>query len=650
MATLIRFQDVYRDAIQSLFGTNPSAAEMTDAYRHAHLIGTSAIQTGGGTFFDIFAKKGRDEWAEVETLIKHFDQPDVTQSALVRGDFLFGYEPQPFDVVEGTIREYGKMGMNVLQNFHGLNDTRLLAGVAEAARIAREEDGSDIVAQGTICIEDNPNVKVDDCLRVAEELIALGHKGFYLKSASGVLRPDFTYELTEKLLENFDEEVGIHAHSTYGLAPVCYMAAIEAAAERGKPMTIDVQHPALSGATAHPSMLKMLNLIKNHPNEAVRENAPELNIDAIKADMDRLYGMRFQYRDFEADYDHDLLEAMLPARAAGGASSTLKSIPGLVDNLGRALEQRLRRPATWNDIQIAIYKKQAEIDADIGSPTQVTPYAANTTGQAAISLYNELLGKDRFASLYPGLTNYLVGKHGRVPETTDGDLIMQALEKSGLEEPITYVPSQDRDPVLNEAREQLIAAGIEEPSIRQCISATVLKDGVSHVVKCANGENTPQAPAELPNYAREAFVHKNKDGEVRPTIRDAVQAIGGHVKLQEIAERALHLRQIDDDLYEFPQGEKDLKAQWREGNLAKLAEFMEALPEKLSEAGFNRTQIMFIMDNDFNSVPMCIKDACDSKGKGLYDYMVAEVEAFKRRPKHDLSSDADLDGARLEDV
>ena len=65
----IKFQDVLRDSIQSLFGTNPSAQEIIDSYPTAHLIGTESIQTGGGTFFDIFAKKGRNEWAEVEKLL-----------------------------------------------------------------------------------------------------------------------------------------------------------------------------------------------------------------------------------------------------------------------------------------------------------------------------------------------------------------------------------------------------------------------------------------------------------------------------------------------------------------------------------------------------------------------------------------------------
>ena len=141
----IKFQDVFRDSIQSLFGTNPSAQEMINAYPTAHLIGTDAIQTGGGTFFDIFAKKSRNEWAEVEKLLLHFKSHGVRQSALIRGDFLLGYEPQSYDVIKGLVFEYAKMGVNILQNFHGLNDAACLSGVAQAVTEAQGE-GYDIIA------------------------------------------------------------------------------------------------------------------------------------------------------------------------------------------------------------------------------------------------------------------------------------------------------------------------------------------------------------------------------------------------------------------------------------------------------------------------------------------------------------------------
>ena len=624
----IKFQDVFRDSIQSLFGTNPSAQEMIDAYPTAHLIGTDAIQTGGGTFFDIFAKKNRNEWAEVEKLLLHFKSHGVRQSALIRGDFLLGYEPQSYDVIKGLVFEYAKMGVNILQNFHGLNDAACRSGVAQAVTEARGE-GYDIIAQGTICIEDNPNVTVARCLVFAEELIELGHKGFYLKSASGRLRAYFVYELVSSLYKRFpDQDITIHAHSTFGEAPVCYMAAALAAVELDKDITMDVQHPALAGSTAQPSMNKMLNLIRNYPDERVAAKSPQLNYDAIKASMSSLYGLRFQYRDFESRYNSELVEAMYYARTPGGASATLKSIPGLVENLGRLLGVNGHH-ADWDQIQIAIYQMQAEILEDLGQPTQVTPYAANTTGQAALSLWHQLEGREKYHSLYPGIADYLVGRHGKVPSSTSKKLITKALLQLKLRTSDKYKKAVDRPNGIPIAEEKLVKAGLPKPTLRQKISASLLKDSASlkaieHILDCANECNSPEPPPALPFYAMPPNPMLRPDGTgFNRDIRDAVSAIGGYSKLQEIAERVLHIKQLVDRRYIFPAGEEDLEEKWLKANIERLNSIIEDIPQKLTNANFTVGQRMMILEVENSSnIHLAIRDAVEQKGKGLYNFMI----------------------------
>ena len=624
----IKFQDVLRDAVQSLFGTNPSAQEIIESYPTAHLTGTHAIQTGGGTFFDLFAKKGRNEWDEVKKLISHFRDLGVRQSALIRGDFLFGYEPQPYDVIRALVFEYAAMGMNVLQNFHGLNDARCLAGVARAVAEARAA-GHDIIAQGTICIEDNPNVTVARCLAYADELVALGHCGFYLKSASGRLNPYFVYELVSTLYRRFpDQDVTVHAHSTYGEAPACYMAATLAAIEQDRDITMDVQHPALAGSTAQPSMNKMVDLIRNYPDERVSSKTPELNIDAIKASMFSLYGLRFRYREYESSYNTELVDAMYAARTPGGASATLKSIPGLVDNLGRLLGTPDEH-ADWDRIQIAIYRMQATILRDLGQPTQVTPYAANTTGQAALSLWHRLEGRDKYHSLYPGIADYLAGRHGRVPARVSPALVKKALGQLGLEQQDDYVPATDRADGLTQAEDRLVAAGIAHPTTRQKISAAILQDSgpfkaIEHVVACAQRRNVPAPAPVQPFYARPPQPMPRVDGAgVNRDVRDAVNIIGGYSKLQEIAERALHIKQLVDRRYIFPAGEEDLEQVWLDSNIARLRQVLDDIPEKLGAANFSDGQKMVMLKRGHpNSIHLAIKDAVDQKGAGLYDFMM----------------------------
>ena len=624
----IKFQDVLRDSIQSLFGTNPSAQEIIDSYPTAHLIGTEAIQTGGGTFFDIFAKKGRNEWAEVEKLLLHFKSLGVRQSALIRGDFLLGYEPQPYDVIRALVFEYASMGMNILQNFHGLNDAACLSGVAQAVAEAQGA-GYDIIAQGTICIEDNPNITVARCLAFADELVELGHKGFYLKSASGRLSAYFVYELVSSLYKRFPEQdITIHAHSTFGEAPVCYMAAALAAVELDKDITMDVQHPALAGSTAQPSMNKMLNLIRNYPDERVAAKSPQLNYDAIKASMSSLYRLRFQYRDFESRYNSELVEAMYYARTPGGASATLKSIPGLVENLGRLLGVDGHH-ADWDQIQIAIYKMQAEILEDLGQPTQVTPYAANTTGQAALSLWNQLEGRDKYHSLYPGIADYLVGRHGKVPSITSKNLITKALKQLKLRTSDKYRKAVDRPNGIPIAEEKLVKVGLPKPTLRQKISASLLKDtaslkAIEHILDCANECNSPEPPPALPFYAMPPNPMLRPDGTgFNRDIRDAVSAIGGYSKLQEIAERVLHIKQLVDRRYIFPAGEEDLEEKWLKANIERLNSIIKDIPKKLANANFTVGQRMMILEVENSSnIHLAIRDAVEQKGKGLYNFMI----------------------------
>jgi pyruvate carboxylase len=358
--SLIRFNNTYRDAIQSLLGTNPSAKEIIDSHPNAHKMGFSSIQTCGGTFFDVVARKGRLPGPFVQEINAAY--PGIEKTMLFRGDCGLHYDRKSYDAIKMLVREHAKAGVNVFQNFHGLNDTRMQVAVARAVQEVRAETGLDIRAQGTICIEDNANITIESCLQAARELVKSGHQGFYLKSASGCLKPGFVKKLVGALMDEFpDQSVDVHVHNTYGEALPAYMEAIEAAVARRKGVGLDVLHPSIADNTAQPSVTRLYDLIQNHPDPAVRANAPALDMDALDADRDTLLALRQNYREFETRYNPALLAAMREARAAGGASATLKSIPGLEQNLAAVLGTN-----DWERIQIAVYKMQAKILSRLG--------------------------------------------------------------------------------------------------------------------------------------------------------------------------------------------------------------------------------------------------------------------------------------------
>ena len=109
-------------------------------------------------------------------------------------------------------------------------------------------------------------------------------------------------------------------------------------------------------------------------------------------------------------------------------------------------------------------------------------------------------------------------------------------------------------------------------------------------------------------------------------VRDAVNVIGGYSKLQEIAERALHIKQLVDRRYIFPAGEEDLEQDWLDSNVARLKQILDDIPVKLAAANFSDWQKMVMLEHDHpNSIHLAIKDAVDQKGVGLYDFMVGLI-------------------------
>ena len=147
---------------------------------------------------------------------------------------------------------------------------------------------------------------------------------------------------------------------------------------------------------------------------------------------------------------------------------------------------------------------------------------------------------------------------------------------------------------------------------------------IEHVIACAKGYNSPEPPPEQPFYSTPPNPIPRADGTgFNRDIRDAVNVIGGYSKLQEIAERVLHIKQLVDRRYTFPAGEENLEQKWLRANIERLRNIIEEIPLKLSSAYFTDGQRMMILGRESpNSIHLAIRDAVEKKGTGLYDFML----------------------------
>ncbi len=652
----VKIQNTIRDVNQSNFAGVLSAEEMTTAEAHAEDVGYSSIQGGGGTFFHKPMMEGRDPWDEFRTMREAY--PDTPLSILVRGDTLVGYDDNPDDVIEAYVKQSAEAGVDIFTIFDGFNDTRKQTKVIEEVKKQGKH------AQGVICVADSEAYTMEMYKQTARELYEAGADSFYIKDPVGVAPPEDVYELTKWLKEEFPEkEVHVHAHNTHGMAYAIYMAAIEAGAD-----TIDCGHPATSENVAQPSVLRLIEMIENHPNPEVRARAPQLNLDAIEADRPALNALHFQYRDFEPSFNKEVFDAMRAAKAPGGAASTLKGMVHPSTSAMMGLE--------WDDAQIAIYRVQEKLLPLLGDPMQVTPHAKNTTTQAAQILLHFVADKEHgpeiqklkkqpngsqevlkyvtdvlnddsrtpsqgrgyigrgeafiisaiHAKMTTDIAKYMSGRLGRIPGEVDQGLAdtTKVKEQALPEDQKDARPASLIPPRVDKAVADLEAAGFTDVSADDVVTVALWdngkREGFTHVSKKLNGELVSNPAPELPKYAQdEGYEPYYKNGIEVKTKYDVYEALGGAAVIEGVAQAVLEQEKRSHYKAHTPEIDADKRAgaafyaehfdAWSDEAREQLEEYIEHIPQLLYDEGFETVQMSraVAMANEI------IADACQAK-------------------------------------
>ncbi|MGH1402839.1 MAG: hypothetical protein ACRBDL_01200 [Alphaproteobacteria bacterium] len=478
-----------RDIEQSTRSTQTSAKEITTAYAHYHEYGADGAQTTGGTFFDLPARIGRDPYQFNRDVCDHFS--GTTQYALIRGEF--GISPnirQSLDSLTAQIDFLASCGVNRLQNFNASNTIQMMRGVPMAANRLAEEKGYDLYAMGSLCIQENPNTKgreqkiLDDLYKVADQLIETGHHDFYLKNANGILRPEFVYQLVEGLNERFDEETHFHTHATYGYAYDTMLAAIEAGITR-----VDVAPDALGDSTGQPAIGKLCYAMEHSSNDALTRRLPQnLSMEAMAKDHDAMIKMRGLHSHRELPFNRRVLAAHEPAGSAGGALTSLSTLP-----TWEALVEKAGADGEIGAI-IAIGEAKAKNREALGYPTNVTPTENMQDVQAsANALGNKML--------QPLTIKYLTGQLGDVSETADPELVEEALQwTQGVAPEIQ--PIEELPDALPEAGKKIIRDSRNEFAMstdeEALIVATLGENGLNHVMEKRQGTLSEPKKPQLP--------------------------------------------------------------------------------------------------------------------------------------------------------
>ena len=230
----------FRDANQSLLGGSLTGEEIVPVAAMMDDIGFTAMEAFGGATFETQIRRGEDPWEYVRALAKV--TPNTPIQALIRGQNLVANRNFADDTVELFVKHAAKCGVDVFRVFDPLNDLRNMETAIAAVLKAKKK------VQGALCYAVSPAHSIELWCSLAKGLANMGCHEVVVKDTSGLLSPQATWELVTALKQTVKIPIDVHSHCSSGMAPMAYMAGVEAGAE-----VVDVAMSPLAWGTSQPA-------------------------------------------------------------------------------------------------------------------------------------------------------------------------------------------------------------------------------------------------------------------------------------------------------------------------------------------------------------------------------------------------------------
>jgi pyruvate carboxylase subunit B len=410
----------FRDAQQSLLGGHLRGDEIVPIAAKMDAIGFTAMEAFGGATFETQVRRREDPWEYLRNLSKV--TPNTPIQALIRGQNLLANRNFADDVVELFVKHAAKCGVDVFRIFDPLNDLRNMEATVAAALKAKKK------VQGALSYAISPAHNLELWCSLAKGLVNMGCHEVVIKDTSGLLSPQATWELVAALKETVDVPIDVHSHCSSGMAPMAYMAAVEAGAE-----ILDVAMSPLAWGTSQPAAESVVAALSGGEYDT-------------GLDLEKMWAVQVDVEALKVKY----IEHLSPVADRVDASILRYHMPGLM------LEDVHRQLAGHNagGRMAEVLDEANRVRLELGYPPLVAPIRQMIATQA---VYN-VIGGDRYATVTQELKDYLQGLYGRPPVPADPELRRLVL---GREEPITIRPADLLEPQVDTARQQLKKLGYE---------------------------------------------------------------------------------------------------------------------------------------------------------------------------------------------
>lgn len=380
---------VLRDGNQSLLSTRLKIDDLLPIASKLDQIGYYSIESWGGAVFDSCVRYlNEDPWERLREFKKAM--PNTKQQMLLRGQNLVGYRHYSDEIVSKFIEKSGENGVDIFRIFDALNDLR---NIKHSVNVVKEIGKH---AQGTLAYTISPVHTLDNWVDLSKEIEDLGCDSLCIKDMSGILSPEYAFELISNLKNTLNIPIHLHTHATTGMSNLTNMRAVEAGVDN-----IDTSISSMSMGYGHSATETMVYLLN--------EKGLDLNIDLNELVPISNYfkNVREKYNEFEGSMrgvDMQMLINQVPG--------------GMLSNLETQLKG-LGKEELMNKVVEEIY----EVRKDLGYVPLVTPASQIIGAQALSNIVN-----DKYETLSLEIIDLVLGYYGKLPGDLDKNLLSKASE------------------------------------------------------------------------------------------------------------------------------------------------------------------------------------------------------------------------------
>ena len=404
---------VLRDGNQSLLSTRLKIDDLLPIASKLDQIGYSSIESWGGAVFDSCVRYlNEDPWERLREFKKAM--PNTKQQMLLRGQNLVGYRHYSDEIVSKFIEKSGENGVDIFRIFDALNDLR---NIKHSVNVVKEIGKH---AQGTLAYTISPVHTLDNWVDLSKEIEDLGCDSLCIKDMSGILSPEYAFELISNLKNTLNIPIHLHTHATTGMSNLTNMRAVEAGVDN-----IDTSISSMSMGYGHSATETMVYLLN--------EKGLDLNIDLneLVSISNYFKNVREKYNEFEGSMRGVDMQ-MLINQVPGGMLSNLET---QLKGLGK------------EELMIKVVEEIYEVRKDLGYVPLVTPASQIIGAQALSNIVN-----DKYETLSLEIIDLVLGYYGKLPGDLDKNLLSKASENKNA---ITSRPADLINETFEDFRDDL---------------------------------------------------------------------------------------------------------------------------------------------------------------------------------------------------